>query len=74
MTGETGVSWSNSVVSAAQLANAGNTGCSGKGVGVIPDHDKAFAIIETPTPQTIYRLFLPSSTQRTPPPELSTPI
>ena len=47
MTGETGVSWSNSVVSAAQLANAGNTGCSGKGVGVIPDHDKAFAIMNT---------------------------
>ena len=47
LTETTGVTWSTSVISAANLSDAGYIGCSSKGVAMIPDHDKSFAIMTT---------------------------
>ena len=47
MTGETGVTWSNTIYSAAQMATVGASGCSGSSYGVIPNHDNLFAIMST---------------------------
>lgn len=47
MTGETGVTWSNTIYTAYQMATVGASGCSGSSYGVIPNHDKLFAIMDS---------------------------
>lgn len=47
---ETGINWSSTIYSASQMATVGQTGCSaasGHTYGVIPNHDKQFAIMTT---------------------------
>ncbi len=50
MTGATGMSWTGTLLTPAQMPNAGG-GCTGSSNGLIPNHDKQFAIMST-TSQT----------------------
>ncbi|MBR6048803.1 MAG: gliding motility-associated C-terminal domain-containing protein [Bacteroidales bacterium] len=47
LTGETGIKWSGTIINASQLSNQGVSGCGGSSNGLIPNHDRQFAIMNT---------------------------